>query len=376
MNWEYLQPVTISFGSGKRNTIFKKIEESGYQRGILVTSAHFERSGEAQKLLSDPRNHLIGSFTKFSPNPDVDEVDQLAKLLRKEKADFLIALGGGSVMDGAKAASSTALSGETIRTYHGTGVSVPKEHLPMIAIPTTAGTGSEVTSVSVLTDRKEGKKAPIASDSFYPKYAVIDPELTFSMSPYLTACTGIDVLSHALEGYWSKGHQPVCDALAVYAAKLVFTNLKIAYQDGRNRMAREKMAEASVIAGLAFGLPKTTSSHACSFPLTNLYGIPHGEACGLTLDYFIRVNGKEDERTQELARLLGFKDSGELAQEVRNLKKDLGLRVDLKDKKLTQKEREQLILLSHHPNLGNNPVKITDEILKELYDALCGEEVT
>lgn len=373
MNWEYLQPVAISFGNGKRNTLFEKIEEKGYQRGILVTSAHFLKNGNAKELLTNPRNHLIGSFTEFSPNPDVEEVDQLANILQTKQADFIVALGGGSVMDGAKAASSVALSKKTIRIYHGTGIPIPKEHLPVIAIPTTSGTGSEVTNVSVLTDRKNGKKIPIASDSFYPEYAIIDPELTVSMTPYLTACTGIDVLSHAIEGYWSKGHQPICDALAVYAAKLVFENLKTAYEDGQNLVAREKMAEASVIAGLAFGLPKTTASHACSFPLTNIYEIPHGEACGLTLDYFISVNGKKDVRTRELAEMLGFNSSEELAQAVRDLKKNLGLRVDLADKKLTQKEKEQLVIFSHHPNLNNNPVEITDDILKDLYHFLCDQ---
>jgi len=371
MNWKYLQPVTIDFGSGKLKKLSERIREREYHRGVLVTSSHFVKEEIAKELLENSENHLVEIFTEFSPNPDVEEVDQLAKLLREEKADFIVALGGGSVMDGAKAASSAALSGKTIRIYHSTGIPVPKEHLPIIAIPTTAGTGSEVTNVSVLTNRRAGKKAPIVSDSFYPEYAIIDPELTLSMSPYLTACTGIDVLSHAIEGYWSKGHQPICDALAVYAAKLVLQNIRTAYEDGRNIRAREKMAEASVMAGLAFGLPKTTASHACSFPLTNLYGIPHGEACGLTLDYFIQVNGKKDTRTEELSKLLGFDSSEELAQEVRNLKRDLGLRMNLRDKNLSQIEKEELIALSHHPNLNNNPVEITDEILNNLYDFLC-----
>lgn len=371
MNWEYLQPVTIYFGNGKLQELSDRICEGSYQRGILVTSGHFVKNGIAKKLLENPDHHLIEIYTGFSPNPDVEEVDQLARILKEKNADFLVALGGGSVMDGAKAASSAALSGKSIRTYHGTGIAVPEIHLPLIAIPTTAGTGSEVTSVSVLTDRERGKKAPIASTGFYPKLAIIDPELTVSMSPYLTACTGIDVLSHAIEGYWSKGHQPICDALAIYAAKLVLANLRIAYKDGKNLMAREKMAEASVIAGLAFGLPKTTSSHACSFPLTNEYGIPHGEACGLTLDYFIHVNGRNDIRTQEMAELLGFGSSEELAETVFRLKQDLGLRTDLKDQHLTKKDKEQLVRLSHHPNLNNNPVEITDEILKALYDHLA-----
>ncbi|OLR59997.1 methanol dehydrogenase [Anaerostipes sp. 494a] len=373
MNWKYSQPVSIYFGNGALGELSQRIAERGYQRGVLITTTHFLKNGTAKKLLSNSENHLINSFTGFSQNPDVSEVDGCAQLLRKEKADFIVALGGGSVMDGAKAASAMALTGNSIKTYYGSQIPVPEEHLPVIAVPTTAGTGSEVTSVAVLTNREKGTKAPMSSNSFYPECAVIDPRLTWSMSPYLTACTGIDVLSHAIEGYWSKGHQPICDALAIHAAKLVFENLRVAYKDGTNVTAREKMSEASVIAGLAFGLPKTTSSHACSFPLTNLYGIPHGEACGLTLDFFIQINGKKDVRTQELSKILGFKNSEEMAMEVKNLKKELGLRMDLKDKNLTKKEKNQLIALSHYPNLCNNPVEITDRVLRKLYDYLCGE---
>ena len=121
----------------------------------------------------------------------------------------------------------------------------------MIAIPTTAGTGSEVTNVSVLTNRNQGIKAPIASESFYPQYAIVDPTLIWSMPADLTASAGIDVLSHAVEGYWSRLHQPICDVLAVYAAKLVLTNIRTVYKDPNNQAAREKMAAASLIAGLA-----------------------------------------------------------------------------------------------------------------------------
>lgn len=373
MNWKYSQPVSIYFGNGALGELSQRIAERGYQRGVLITTTHFLKNGTAKNLLSNSENHLINSFTGFSQNPDVSEVDGCAQLLRKEKADFIVALGGGSVMDGAKAASAMALTGNSIKTYYGSQIPVPEEHLPVIAVPTTAGTGSEVTSVAVLTNREKGTKAPMSSNSFYPESAVIDPRLTWSMSPYLIACTGIDVLSHAIEGYWSKGHQPICDALAIHAAKLVFENLRVAYKDGTNVTAREKMSEASVIAGLAFGLPKTTSSHACSFPLTNLYGIPHGEACGLTLDFFIQINGKKDVRTQELSKILGLKNSEEMAMEVKNLKKELGLRMDLKDKNLTKKEKNQLIALSHYPNLCNNPVEITDRVLRKLYDYLCGE---
>lgn len=175
------------------------------------------------------------------------------------------------------------------------------------------------------------------------------------------------MLCHAVEDYWSRGHQPICDALAIHSIKLVFEYLPIAYAEPENKTAREKMAEASVIAGLAFTLPKTTSSHACSFPLTSIYHIPHGEACGLTLDYFAMVN-RDDEHTKQLVRELGNKDADSFADAILSLKKQLGLRVGLSDLNLSDDEISSLVKLSHHPNMNNNPVEISDEILLDLYN--------
>lgn len=187
---------------------------------------------------------------------------------------------------------------------------------------------------------------------------------------FLTACCGIDVLSHALEGYWSIHHQPICDIDAVHAASLVFRYLRQACQQPKDAEAREKLCEASVIAGMAFALPKTTASHACSFPLTSRYNISHGEACGLTLDYFARLNGRHDLRVQQLASQLEFQDSEALGNEIFQLKKDIGLRTDLRDLHLDEKAVQSLVLASHHPNLKNNPYPITDEILQDLYQRL------
>ena len=332
MNWDYLQPVKIRFGKGRVSEIKDLAEAMGCKRGLLAADPFFFTNGLADRIIGDSKGTLVGAFGKISPNPDVEEVDACAEIIRQEKIDFVVALGGGSSMDCAKAAAAAAMTGDSIREYHGTGKVLPKTHLPIIAVPTTAGTGSEVTCVAVLTDHKNQKKSPIVSDSFYPSYAIIDPELTYTMPPKVTAGTGIDVLSHALEGYWSRGHQPICDACAVHAAGLVFQYLYRAYQNPEDEEAREKMCEASVIAGLAFTLPKTTSSHACSFPLTNLYHIPHGEACGLTLDYFARVNKDvENGRVQDFARKLGFQDVDEMADAIHDLKEKMGLRTDLKD---------------------------------------------
>lgn len=371
MVWEYLQPVTIRFGEGVVGELKQVAGELGCHRGLLVSDPFFMKSGLAEKIVGSSEGALIGIYSEVSPNPEVAEVDACAQKIREEKADFLVALGGGSALDCAKAAGSICFTEDTIRKYHGTGEAMPQKHLPLIAIPTTAGTGSEVTCVAVLSDKELGKKGPIVSNGFYPAVALIDPELTYTLPPYMTASCGIDVLCHAVEGFWSNGHQPICDALALHASKIVFQYLKTAYHEPENKEARAKMAEASVIAGLAFTLPKTTSSHACSFPLTNLLHIPHGEACGLTLDYFARINADaQDGRIHAFAKELGFKDMYDMADAIHQLKVDLGLRIDLKEYNLTDEQVADLVRISRHPNLYNNPVEITDEMLDKMYQSM------
>lgn len=374
MNWDYGQPVRIVFGNGRLSELNGIIEEMGVKNGILIAGPSFFKNGTAERIIEDSKGLLTASFGEISPNPGVTQVDACAQIIRQRSIGFIVALGGGSTIDLAKAAGTISQTDDSIRKYHATGLQLPDKRLPLIAIPTTAGTGTEVTCVAVLSDHANGKKAPINSDTFFPDIALIDPELTYSMPKKITASTGIDVLSHALEGYWSKGHQPICDACAVYAADLVFHFLARAYNNPEDRKAREKMCEASLIAGLAFTLPKTTSSHACSFPLTNLYHIPHGEACGLTLDYFCRINGKDahdDGRMQELASKLGFSNTDALADEIKKLKIQLALRCDLKDLSLSDEQIEELVKTSHHPNMLNNPVEITDDILEKMYCSFC-----
>lgn len=373
MSWDYLQPVKIRFGKGRISEVKDLAKRMGLEKGLLVADPFFFTNGLAEKIIRESAGAITVSFGELSPNPDVTEVDACAKIIREKKVGFVVALGGGSSMDCAKAAASIALTEDSIRKYHGTGILMPQEHLPLIAVPTTAGTGSEVTCVSVLTDHANGKKSPIVSDGFYPDYAIIDPELTYTMPPKVTAGTGIDVLSHALEGFWSKGHQPVCDACALHAAESVFRYLYRAYLNPNDEEAREKMCEASLIAGLAFTLPKTTASHACSFPLTNIHHIPHGEACGMTLDYFAKINAKgpEGKRIDAFARKLGFLDTDAMAAAIHDLKERMGLRNDLKDLHLTEEQIADLVRISRHPNLYNNPVEITDEMLDEMYHKMA-----
>ncbi len=367
-----MQPVPILFGCGRIRELKDEILGSGAQKAMLVTSRSFAKKGYAQKIVDESQGIVGVVYSEVSPNPEVTEVQRCVDLVKENRCDAVVALGGGSVIDLAKIVSVAATTDDPVDAYM-SGTALPKTHLPLIAVPTTAGTGSEVTCVAVLSDHEKGLKKPLSCDAFYPVKAIVDPELTVSVPPYVTACTGIDALCQAIEAYWNVHHQPVCDALAVCSAKIILQNLRTVFNEPDNITAREEMAKGSLISGLAFSLPKTTSAHACSYPLTNLLGIAHGEAVALTIDYFMDVNtdGDSDGRIQKFAEELGFKDGHALADELRSLKKDLNLRSDLKSFCLSDEMFERLIKDSQNGNLLNNPTEITEDMLRNMYGSMC-----
>ncbi len=371
MKWFYTQPVDIHFESGAISKLPSILAEKQLQKGLLICDPFLVSNGVAGQIMESSQGRIAGIYSHIIPNPRLNEVDSCANQLRCMEADFAIALGGGSSMDCAKAACAIAKTDETIRPFFEGTQPLPASPLPLIAIPTTAGTGSEVTCVSVLSDPDKKVKKPISSDSLYPSLVLIDPTLTISVPPKVTASTGMDVLSHALEGYWSKNHQPICDALALHAAELVFQYLPEAYRNGQNLLAREKMCEASVIAGLAFSLPKTAASHACSFPLTSLYGIPHGEACAFTLGALCRINASAEEgRVEKFAKKLGFSNAEEMAQRIDAMKKEMGLACTLSDAGIQKEDISSLAVKCLHPNLRNNPVELSLTDLENMFVSL------
>lgn len=372
MIWNYMQPVTIHFGNGRIRELGGEIEKLGGSRGILITSPSFVKRGMVDQISKDGGGRIAVVYSSVSPNPDVTECQTCVDMIRAHNCDFVVAVGGGSVLDCAKAAAVMCTAEYPVRAYMQDASLMPQTRIPLIAVPTTAGTGSEITCVSVLSDHELGVKKPLVSDAFYPALALVDPELTYSVPRHITACTGMDVFCHSVEAYWNRNHQPVCDALAVHALRLVLENLRTAYDEPDNALAREKMAEASVVAGLAFNLPKTNCSHVCSYPLTNLLGIPHGEACALTIDHFMRINaaGDTDGRILQLAKMLGFENAFELADAVAELKAYIGVMPDLKQFAIDDEMLEKLVQISMHPNMRNNPVDITEDMLREMYQKL------
>lgn len=378
MQWEFNLPVKLVFGSGKRSDLAKYIDEIGGSRGVLVCGNSFCKNGVAgvaDEFLRLGGGKIVEIFSNIRPNPTTDNVNDCVRLMREVDADFAVALGGGSPMDCCKAACAIARGDDNIEPYHSLGKPISaKEAIPMIAVTTTSGTASEVTNISVLTDINKNLKQPMNDPAMYPKIAVIDPELTLTVPPQVTASTGLDVLSHAIESYWSTLNQPICSACSIYAARLVFEWLEKAYTEPENLTAREKMAEASIVAGVAFSHPRTTGSHACSFPLTNIYGIPHGEACAFTLDYFVKFNAKHadsDGRLDALAKDCGFDSAYEMADEISAMKKRMGMRSRLSEIGCTSDEQiAELTKKSMSMLMKRNPIELSESDIGEMYNKL------
>ncbi|MFW6156560.1 MAG: iron-containing alcohol dehydrogenase, partial [Armatimonadota bacterium] len=320
---------------------------------------------------ADLRGHLPDDaplFAEVEPNPTVQMVDALVDLIDAHDADVLVAAGGGSSLDCAKAAASVSQQGGSARKYHSEDGELDERHLPLIAIPTTAGTGSEVTPISVLGDPEKSVKAPLVHDNFFPAVALVDPALTMSMPPAVTASTGFDALAHAVEGYWSKNHNPISDALALEAVRLVFEHLPDALEDGSDTEAREGMSLAALLGGMAFQAPKNAAVHACSFPFSAKYHLPHGTACALTLDHFMRFNAPAmGERAHRLAAAGGFESMEEMADAFAAMKAASELPTRLSEFGVTEADIEEIVAGSFHPLMDNNPREVTPEDLAGIY---------
>lgn len=375
MIWDFNLPVRLIFGVGKRNELASYINDIGGKRGVLVCSRSFASNGLADELVRLSQGTLVATFSDIRPNPTTDNVNACVALMRSVGADFAVALGGGSPMDCCKAACAISKGSDVIESYHSGGKAIcAEEAISMIAITTTSGTASEVTNISVLTDLAQDLKQPMNDPAMYPKIAVIDPELTLSVPKQITASTGLDVLSHAIESYWATLNQPICSACSVYSARLVFEWLEKAYNEPSNLEAREKMAEASIVAGVAFSHPRTTGSHACSFPLTNIYGVPHGEACAFTLDYFVRFNSKyadSDGRIARFANDCGFDSAEAMADRISEMKANMGMRSTLAEIGCTTDAQiEELTKKSMSMLMKRNPIELTEKDIYEMYQAL------
>ena len=358
----YAQPVRIFFGEGQFSRLGDILHELGSERCVIACGRHF--APEAEKLCREI-DAIVGVFGGVEQNPQLSGIEQTVQICRELKADTVIGIGGGSSLDTAKfAAAVTRGEGEPLEYYRGERP-FPADRLTIVAVPTTAGTGSEVTQVSVVSHGTE--KKTISNPVFMPRAAIVDPVLSSTVPPRTTMNTGLDAMAHALEGYWSRNHQPISDLMAIEAVRIILGNLEKAYRDGSDMEARANMAYAALLGGLSFALPKTAACHACSYPLSEDYHLPHGEACAFTLDSFVRINA--DERLETLCRKAGLEGTEELAGRIDALKKLGDLRTRLSE--LGEVNLDKLCRdCASHPLMKNNPVPMDESSLRRMFEAL------
>lgn len=366
-SFSYSQQVKIEFGIDSSKKLTQIVSSLGLCRGVLICDKLFATNGVAKELLEQCPS-LVDIYSDITPNPQLNEVVKASQLLDKVKADFVVALGGGSSMDLAKFACSYVFClNDDIRDYFYKRKVFSNKRLTLFALPTTAGTGSEVTSVSVCNDEISGEKGPLVSNNFFPYMAIVDPMFTLSVPKFVTATTGLDALAHALESYWCNASQVISDVIAIEACKRIFNNIVKAYECGSDIKAREEMSLGSLLAGVAFSQTRTAGVHGCSYPLSINLHLCHGEACAFTLASFIRINNSE--KLEFLAKQCGFDSTEMMALQVEKLQKHFNLKT-----RLSECGNFDIVKLatesSVHALLQNNPVKLDVSQLIKMYEKL------
>lgn len=293
-------------GTDSLNQLPEEVLRLGIKKPLIVTDKILIQAGVV-KQVQDLLPMEAGVFSDVNPEPEIEIVEHCLQTIKEGNHDGLIAVGGGSAIDIAKSSSVMATNKGKIEEYFGINL-VEAPGLPLIAIPTTAGTGSEVTNISILSDTKEQVKKGIVSPFLLPDVAIVSPIMTITCPPSVTAASGVDALVHAVEAYISKFASPITDALAIGAMKLISTHLPKAYSNPDNIESREAMITASLMAGLAFGNAGVGAVHALAYPLGGRFHIAHGVSNSLLLPYVMKWNKIAClERFRDIAEALGEK---------------------------------------------------------------------
>ena len=290
-SFSFALPTRIEYGVGATGKLAESVQALGFQKVLIVTDKGIETSGLLSAIVDQLTTAKLefDTFSEVESNPKDHNVHAGTKMAKGLQADCLVAIGGGSPIDCAKAIAVLATHGGAVRDYEGRG-KISGNVLPLIAIPTTAGTGSEVTFSSVITDSGEGFKFTLKHPCIAPRIALLDPQMTITMPPGLTAATGMDALTHAIEGYTARVSEPLADAAALYAIELVAKYLKIAVFKGNDMEARAGMLLGSVLAGIAFSHSDVGSVHCIAEALGGKYDTAHGVCNAVVLPTVMEYN--------------------------------------------------------------------------------------
>ncbi|HPE92024.1 MAG TPA: iron-containing alcohol dehydrogenase [Synergistales bacterium] len=372
----------IQFGPGVSSKAGDLVRGTGAKSALIVTDETMERLGVAERITEAVRKGgvEVSVFSKVEPEPSVETTDEAAKIARGMNAGAVIGLGGGSSMDVAKAVAVLVNNEGSAANYQGLGL-VKKPGVPKIMIPTTSGTGSEVTFTAVLIRKSDGVKGGINSDFLYPEMSLLDPELAVTMPPRVTASTGMDALAHALEAYTSLKASPFSDIFAEEALVRIGEWLRVATFNGNNIEARGEMMLAALFGGVALANAGVTACHALAYPLGGMFGVPHGIANALLIPHVARWNAMASpSRFTAAAELLGYpREEGEpehvsamlCSEALGELADDLGLPETLEDLDvgITEDHFEEMAIkaMGVARPMENNPRVMTKDDCVKIY---------
>lgn len=358
VGWTFHNPVAVKFGAGCALVGVGKLP---YRRMLLVTTAGMTRRGAVQGLREVCNGAIAAVHDGVVPNPEMSVLDALAVRYRSGGFDALVALGGGSALDTAKILNVllSAPTTFTLRAHFIEGKPIPEAPaLPVIAIPTTAGTGSEVTPFATVWDASAGRKYSLAHPRMFPALALLDPDLTRDLPWEVTLATGLDALCQAFESIWNRNANPITVGFAMRSVRLAWPAL----QEGRALMAspmlRAELMEASLLAGLAISHTRTALCHSMSYPITARFGLPHGLACAFTMPAVLRLNAAADDgRLAALAAQQGFASMPQFAAALESLLTTCGLDGFLAAYGLTAERVRALVPEMYHPDRADNNLR-------------------
>lgn len=358
----YLAPIRkaqVISGTGSLLQIPEKIKKDGKKKALVVTTPGFMKRGSLVPFFEElKKQHLeYAIFSEVQPDPTTDCIEEAVALYKKEKCEVIVAIGGGSVIDCSKALGARiARPKKSLQQMQGL-LKVLKRIPDLYAVPTTAGTGSEATAGAVITDGKNHYKFTILDLCLVPRYAVLDAGLTCPLPPHITAHTGMDALTHAVEAYTNCFCSPLAKKMSLDAVKLIYENLETAYLDGNNKKARENMLLASYYAGVAINNNFIGYVHAIAHGIGGLYGVTHGKANAIILPYVLEAFGEKSyKKLADLADLVGL--AGNMQEEkakafidsILDLNKKLGI-----EKNIVELRKEDIPELAKRAVKEGNP---------------------
>ncbi len=371
----------IVFGQGAVKNLADEVLALGGKKVLLVMDQALGEVGIAKQVIAPLETHDISYalFDKVTSEPEPNLSDEGAAVAREKGCDLVVGVGGGSSLDVAKAAAMLATNDGRAEDYIGLET-VPVAGIPTVMIPTTAGTGSEVTFTAVFTMREKKKKGGINSRFLYPDLALLDPELTMTLPPHPTATTGMDALTHAIEAFTSSQSNPMSDLVARQAIALVGTNLKQAVEHGDELGARSNMLLGSLMGGLALASAGVGACHALAYPLGAFFDVPHGLANAVLLPYVMDYNlSGAEAKYADVASLMGG-DEAERFQHtpaaagmemVRKLSAGVGIPQRLAELNVPESAIEEMadMAMTVERPLANNPREVTKEDAMKIYQA-------